>query len=365
MSVVANNRVANSRVAMLATELLGAMSARRAMAAFLLTHRSALDDLARWLVDERLGVHVHATTASLGLDGLWPRAARARLHDQWAQQQQRTGQLLTALAEVTHAFHAAGIDVLVLKGLPLASRWYGGVGARFTWDLDLLVREAHVPRALKLLGGLGFLPPLGTTPLAGVARRVAHALECRRSDGLSLDLHWAFRRLPGVSFDAARVFAESQPVVLDGLVCNTPSDADTLTQVLLGIAADADRSLCRLRSVWDAHLLLRAADRAGWARYLQHQQGDGTLGLVGAAQALVVHRLGTAEDHGALRARLSDSGTAYHLTSRADALAVLSRPPHAWRGHRDFAAWLGVPGWRYWGWWAATLPARAFFARRR
>ncbi len=376
----------NHRVPELATALLAAMQAasrstapcsptdassgdsvqpRRALAAFLLTHRSALDELAEWLVDERMAVHVHATMASLGLGGLWPRSAFERLQDQWTKQQQHTAQLLTALAEVTHAFQAAGIEVLVLKGLPLASRWYGGVGARFTWDLDLLVREAELPRAVDLLGGLGFVPPAGTTPFLGVARRVAHALECRRADGLSLDLHWAFRRLPGVTFDAARVFADSQSVVLNGLRCRTPSDEDTLTQLLLGIAADADRSLCRLRSVWDARLLLSATAPAEWGSVCERRRGDGATGLLRAALAIVGHRLDLTDSDSSRRTRLAEFDSVHGLVNRADALELLSRQAHDWRGHRDFAAWLGVPGWRYWGWWAATLPARAFFARRR
>jgi hypothetical protein len=337
---------------------------RRPLASLLLAHRAQLGTLAQALVDERLAVHAYTTITTLGLGGLWPRDALTLLHDQFTQQQHRSAQLLDAAAAVTAALRTNGIEHLVLKGLPVAHRWYGGSGARFTWDLDVLVREADVPRALHTLHHLGFAPPTGTRRLTRVVRRVAHALECRRADGLSLDLHWAFRRLPGVQFDAERVFAGRQMVEVSGQALPVPADEDTLTQVLLGIAADVDRSRCRLRALWDAYVILRERPAASWAPYLAARRADGSAGLVAAALSLVVSLLDPA-DASAVMPALRTAPVPPRARLHADhAAAIWSRPPNALRGHLDFAAWQPLPTWRYWPWWAATLPWRMYFARR-
>ena len=80
----------------------------RAAASRLLIHRRVLDDVARFLVDERLGVYAFATTQSLALGALWPAPALERLRDQWQRQQQRNATLQGALAEIDSAFDRVG-----------------------------------------------------------------------------------------------------------------------------------------------------------------------------------------------------------------------------------------------------------------
>jgi hypothetical protein len=315
-------------------------------------------------VDERLGVYAYAATESLSLGGLWPRHVLTRLHEQWTGQKRRNAQLLGALATIDSVFGGAGIDYLLLKGLPMAARFHGGMDRRFTWDLDLLVRESDVARGLGLLTEVGVHAPSLTVGLHGAARRVAHAIECRRPDGLSVDLHWAFRRLPGLRFPAEQVFREQSLHELAGRHIRVPSDEHMLVQVLLGIAADVDRSLCRMRSLWDAYLLMRARCTSDWKAFLERRETEGCLGLVVAAIALVIHRMDAADEFHDLLHAFGSYQPGLPVLQPERAAIILARPPHALRNHIEFASWQSLPHWRYWTWWAATLPARAFFARR-
>lgn len=336
----------------------------RDLASLLLTRRRDLDECARVFVDERLGVYVCAATESLSLAALWPGPVLARLRDQWMRQQRRNADLLQALATIDSAFGAAGIEYLLLKGLPLADRLHGGIDRRFTWDLDLLVRESDVARGLGILTGLGVHAPSLTFGLHRVARRVAHAMECRRQDGLSVDLHWAFRRLPGLRFPAADVFRDQRLHELGGRRYRVPSDEHVLVQVLLGIAADVDRSLCRLRSLWDAYLLLHTLPASGWTAFVSRREAEGCLGLVANTIALVIHRMDAADEFPELLHAMETSRNGDAVLDPERAATILARPPHSFRNHLEFASWQAQPAWSYWSWWAATLPARAFFARR-
>lgn len=336
----------------------------RALASLLLTRRRELDEVARFFVDERLGVYAYAVTESLTLGGLWPSRALARLHEQWIGQQRRNTQLLDSLATIDSAFSNAGIDYLLLKGLPMAARFHGGMDHRFTWDLDLLVHESDFAQGLKALAGIGVHAPSFTTPLHRVARRVAHAMDCRRTDGLSVDLHWAFRRLPGLRFPADDVFHGQRLQELGERRYPVPSDEHVLVQVLLGIAADIDRSLCRTRSLWDAYLLLRTRPACDWPAFLRQRHTEGCLGLVVNAIALVIHRMDAADDFKDLLQAIGRSEQSLPVLQSERAVAILARPAHSLRNHVEFASWQSQPQWRYWTWWAATLPARAFFARR-
>lgn len=338
--------------------------APRDVAAHLLAQRQHLDDLAPWLVDERLGVYVYGATTARSLAALWPRTARARLEDQWTQQQRRTATLLDALAAIDAAFDQAGIEYRVLKGLPLAARLYGGVGQRFTWDLDVLVRERDVPRALAALRAIDIHAPSWTRHLSWLARRVAHALECRRADGLSIDLHWAFRRLPGLRFPADDVFREQRMQDVNGRAYPILSDEHLLTQVLLGIAADVDRGLCPRRALWEAYLLMQAAPAGGWTGFLDRRDAEGCRSLMANAMALVVYGMDAPIELAPVLQAIAADGRRQPPMGSEDAAAILARQPHEIRNHLAFAAWQSQPWWRYWSWWLLTLPARAFFARR-
>ena len=288
----------------------------RAAASRLLIHRRVLDDVARFLVDERLGVYAFATTQSLALGALWPAPALERLRDQWQRQQQRNATLQGALAEIDSAFGRAGLEYLLLKGLPMAARFHGGVGHRFTWDLDLLVREPDVARACRVLRDLGVRAPAFTIVARRLAMRVAHALE------------------------------------------------HLLVQVLLGIAADVDRGLCRARALWDAGLRLRATPDRDWTGFLERRGHEGCRGPVVNALALAVHGTFSADEFGPLLQELGRGGDGLRPIGPERVATILQRAPHSLRNHLEFASWQDQPAWRYWSWWGATLPARAYFARR-
>lgn len=108
------------------------------------------------------------------------RAARAiELLDSFVARVRRTdvdssGLLEPATTEVFHAFAAAGVDALLLKGAALAALLYKPGEHRPYVDVDLLIRPSHRAEAEQTLSGLGYhnaSEPLGIEDVG----RVVHA----------------------------------------------------------------------------------------------------------------------------------------------------------------------------------------------
>jgi hypothetical protein len=96
-------------------------------------------------------------------DGM-PKESRRRLHDMRLRSARTALTQACELAHLAKAFAAADVEMLALKGPAFAVLLYGDPAARFSRDIDLLVRPEMEKEALAVLFGCGY----GTTPTAVV-----------------------------------------------------------------------------------------------------------------------------------------------------------------------------------------------------
>lgn len=96
------------------------------------------------------------------------------------------------LCEIARAFAREGLPLLVLKGVPLTRRLYGGLEQRYSVDNDLLVQRADVQRAAALLAALGYVAAPGRTLAADLASTFQHPMRRGIAHGavLRAELHW-------------------------------------------------------------------------------------------------------------------------------------------------------------------------------
>lgn len=135
---------------------------------------------------QRLGPVVYAVMRDTGLV---PAAVQGVLRDSYYATAQRNLLRWHDLAAVLRALAAAGIRVMLLKGVPLAETAYRNIALRPMADVDLLIDHAQLRKVIEILGGLGYVPPT-IEMRAGTIATYENEIPLCNSGGAELDIHW-------------------------------------------------------------------------------------------------------------------------------------------------------------------------------
>jgi hypothetical protein len=131
----------------------------------------------------------------------------------------RALQLAAALIEVVDACAAEALPVISLKGPILAQQLYGAVSMRQIRDLDLLVRQADVPRLVRLLEARGYQLAQRQTaePDAFVVKDLHHVSVADPRRRIRIEIHyWLLRPRGRRSHGFDDIAARLQPVTFYG-----------------------------------------------------------------------------------------------------------------------------------------------------
>jgi hypothetical protein len=172
-----------------------------------------------------------------------------------------------------------------MKGPVLAEAVYGSIALREFQDLDILVRERHIPRAIEVLVANGYTQI--DTSKDGDA--YSHVFACAAAATL-VDLHWGFAG-PRFYFglEPERLFECCVSAELSGRTVRALSAEDTL---LLLCMHGAKHCWSRLGWICDIAELVRAwGERIDWGDLIGRAEASGSrrmllLGLSLAADLL-------------------------------------------------------------------------------
>ena len=208
----------------------------------------------------------------------------------------RTQPLVKQLAD-------AGIDVMLLKGAPLALSYYGNVALRPMADLDVAIPQHRLDDTLGIMRRLDWR--FSADP-DGDMVRFRHAVQCFGPDGTEVDLHWrVMYEISGDTGDAA-FWASSEALDFMGTVVRQPDPTHTLLLIVVhGIRWNLETPV---RWIPDALAVLRTrgAD-IDWDRLLAL-----------ATQHRVTYRLGLGLTY---LARTTDAAIPARILGRIDAAA--------------------------------------------
>lgn len=226
----------------------------------------------------------HRLTAVLlaAAPGPWPeRFEPARLELRAAHRLERVwmARVLAALEGCLRVLERAGVPVVSLKGPLLGMRLYGSYERRPCTDLDLLVRDADLPRAMEALGAAGFVSTEG--PGAREAREAHHHVLLERPHAPLVELHFRAHVGFGAVLRSEPLLERSVPVQTpNGVAARVLCPEDELLYLCTHAAAHAFELASWL---YDVARLLEASPALDGAAVLARARSLGLLAPLGAA----------------------------------------------------------------------------------
>lgn len=177
---------------------------------------------------------------------------------------------------VAIALTEAGIPVIVLKGMHLASLVYANLSLRTMGDLDLLVPLADVFRAAKILQTLGYQSPRDLSTLELEFAMAHHLPDMVKDNRFHVELH-AHLTLPYIAYavDTQVWWDNAVTVQIAGVTVKVLDPADLLLH--LGIHISYQHQLkTDLRHYYDLAVVLQfLGDKLDWAEVVARARSRG------------------------------------------------------------------------------------------
>lgn len=135
---------------------------------------------------------------------------------------------------------AAGLEVVALKGLATAARFYPDPLTRVMGDIDLLVRPHEVGRLCDVLEAAGYrFRKSANTPVWGLATESSFHPMVAADGVFSFDIHVAADDYPVPrALGVADVFAAAQPITVNDVAVRAPSDDHLLLLAITNAGRD-------------------------------------------------------------------------------------------------------------------------------
>jgi hypothetical protein len=145
----------------------------------------------------------------------------------------KTQMLLAGALPAIRALRAAGVPVMLCKGLAVLHYTSWRIEQRPMDDVDVVVPLADAPAAATILRDNGFAcPHLPADPGSASIYAQLHGLPFTNESGAEIDLHWHLLH-DSLHADADRDFwTHARPATLRGVACLVPRREDVLLQVL-------------------------------------------------------------------------------------------------------------------------------------
>lgn len=176
-------------------------------------------------------------------------------------------QLMLRLKNVLTSFTSAGIETILLKGLPLALAYYDALDLRPIGDLDLMIRHRDWTAAIGILTAAGWRTEEGD---ADPLRRSTHAVAFKDRTGFEIDLHLSMFHECIEPEKLEPFWRRSVPLVTRNISSQILCSADQLLHCLVhGLRAN---DVSPVRWVADAVTILRREPRLDWPRLLDQTQ---------------------------------------------------------------------------------------------
>jgi hypothetical protein len=186
-----------------------------------------------------MGPLVFAHAAKAGLLPAMPARVAAALKEAYCRSLVDNRVMQEELATVLAAFAAHGIAAIAVKGVLLATRYYGEPALRPSSDMDVLVSRADLARAVSIVESLGYAPISEHARLLDDLALRFRQLRFEKAGAPALELHLELSGLPGyhAAFAGPAIWERAEVANCRGAPALCLSRGDELRHLCLHFAA--------------------------------------------------------------------------------------------------------------------------------
>jgi hypothetical protein len=191
--------------------------------------------------------------------------------------------VVKSLEDAVGVLAHAGIDTCALKGPVLAARLYGSAAARHCIDVDLLVSESDVDRALRAFSDAGYATD--TRESAVYVRTYGHHFNVTRPGSAAIELHFRPYVGFGVALPADMILGRASRVTLSrGLSVLVLSPEDEFIYLA---AHAAGHSFIRFVWLYDLKLFVHRHPALDWNEVARRAKAVGLANVVAYTMQLL------------------------------------------------------------------------------
>jgi hypothetical protein len=180
------------------------------------------------------------------------------------------------LTQILATLRNARIPVIVLKGTHLAEQVYGNIALRPMGDIDLLIREEDVLKAVEILKTINY------TPSRQFQFDVERASHCHlpplsQSGGIGIEIHWNLMRpIYPITMNMSELWQHAQPALIAGIETLVLSSEDLLLYLCIHTSVQ-HRFTMGLQPFCDiVEVLRRYRETINWEQVQRHVMAWGT-----------------------------------------------------------------------------------------
>jgi hypothetical protein len=191
---------------------------------------SEWDEVLAFSLDGGMGPLVFQNAEQAGLLSLMPPAVVESLADTYRRSWINNRRLRGELASLLDVMAKQELDVMLVKGVAIAGRYYGEIALRPSGDIDLLVHPGDAPTCERLLLAKGYRPLPGRQRTTEWHALVNRSLAFRHPDGYIVEVHWMLASRPSyvASFPLDEIWRSADTIEVAGRHARYLSAADEL-----------------------------------------------------------------------------------------------------------------------------------------
>jgi hypothetical protein len=162
-----------------------------------------------------------------------PASVRAELHRGYCANAIRNTSFFNRLAVLLRALTEAGVEVIPLKGIPLAEFVYKNRALRRIGDADILVKVEDMAMAERTMRALGYAQE--SSPRFEAVRKFAqHIPPYKKAGSVDVELHWNIGNpMVGTAVDEKGLWARSGRAKIGEVEVGTLSPADMILHLCM------------------------------------------------------------------------------------------------------------------------------------